>query len=869
MSRVFGLLPVATVCVCLAQKSESEVKPQQQTEAQAAQRRTELNLLAKTDNAQGESRRNENVQFNLIDNNALKELNVRLGTTATIVQEFRADRAYFGAEFGNKPGAPVHLTPGKGSSFHGSLFETHGNSVFNARSFFQVGGVKPAHENSYGVSAGGKLWRGAFWTADAGQQRVRGNVNGNILVPKANERAPLAADPAKRALLQRLIGGFPSELPNRTDINERALNTNAPQSVDDNNAGGRIDQKLSGRDSLFLRYLFTTQKVDAFQFAAGMNPDTTTRAHTAAATWQRTWTAATAMTATASFDRVGSLLTPDASSPGPTVNFANVLARLGPNSFIPIDRALNRFRQGSAIRATRGNHSFYAGGDLVRKQINGSEVSSHRGNLYFRADFGRTAIENFLLGVPSRFSGATGSVHRGFRVWEGSLHAGDAFRATPNLTLHYGIRYEPIGKPLEVNGFTKLPYPCDCNNLAPRFGFARRLPGVAGIIRANYGVHFGEIFAVTFQQARYNAPLVRKFEVVAPDLLLPFQQLNIPVDPGARSTVIDVSPNLRTPYSHQYNFSWETQVGHHTRVQLGYVGSRSHKLFMLWYTNRAQPSATLPLTTATINDRRPDTTAFDRRKIVNGSRAFYDAARASLAVARWHGLALDASYWFGKSIDWGAGYANTGTGEDGTQSQSQTEFNAREDMRAVSVFDQPHALMLRGSYATPRLPSSVPWMRKLFGSWDVSGVALFKTGTPFTVMTGSDAPGFGNVDGDSGDRPDIVDPSILGRRISDPDTSRRMLPASAFAYLKPGAVRGNLGSGTFRKGGIRNVNAALSRQFAILGDKKLEFRAESNNFFNTPQFAAPWFELTSPSFGFITNTLNDGRAFRFQLRFSF
>ena len=63
--------------------------PQQKPapEQPAAERRTDLNLLNKTDTAAGESRRNENVQFNLIDNNALKELNIRLGTTATLIEE--------------------------------------------------------------------------------------------------------------------------------------------------------------------------------------------------------------------------------------------------------------------------------------------------------------------------------------------------------------------------------------------------------------------------------------------------------------------------------------------------------------------------------------------------------------------------------------------------------------------------------------------------------------------------------------------------------------------------------------------------------------------------------------------------------------
>ena len=46
-------------------------------------KRTELNLLGKTNAEGGESRRNENVQFNLIDDNSLKELNIRLGTTPT------------------------------------------------------------------------------------------------------------------------------------------------------------------------------------------------------------------------------------------------------------------------------------------------------------------------------------------------------------------------------------------------------------------------------------------------------------------------------------------------------------------------------------------------------------------------------------------------------------------------------------------------------------------------------------------------------------------------------------------------------------------------------------------------------------------
>ena len=65
------------------------------------------------------------------------------------------------------------------------------------------------------------------------------------------------------------------------------------------------------------------------------------------------------------------------------------------------------------------------------------------------------------------------------------------------------------------------------------------------------------------------------------------------------------------------------------------------------------------------------------------------------------------------------------------------------------------------------------------------------------------------------------------------------------------------------------MNAALARSWPLRSEMTLTFRAESINFFNTPQFAAPGNELASSNFGQITNTLNDGRTFQFSLRFRF
>src|SRR5438034_5521073 len=127
ISRILCLFAVFTLLAAGDDKAPAE--PAKPEPTPKPDQPTELNLLGKVDTASGESRRNENVQFNLIDNNALKELNIRMGTSATIVQEFRPDRNYFGVEFGNSPPAPLHTPPSKAIALHGNLYETHNNSV--------------------------------------------------------------------------------------------------------------------------------------------------------------------------------------------------------------------------------------------------------------------------------------------------------------------------------------------------------------------------------------------------------------------------------------------------------------------------------------------------------------------------------------------------------------------------------------------------------------------------------------------------------------------------------------------------------------------------------------------------------------------
>jgi hypothetical protein len=813
----------------------------------ATAQRTQINLLGQTDAAAGESRRNENVQLVLVDNNALKELNIRLGVSATPLTEFRPERGYFGAEYGQAPTTPLHLAPPpKTSSFHGRLFATHQNSVFAARSFFQVGGVKPARENQYGFQLALPPWRQLRLTLDASQQKLRGQVNGNVLVPTAAERLPDTTDPAMGRTIARWLAAYPNELPNRPDINTRALNTNAPQVINNHD----VTLRLNAGRQWATQYAFTSQTVDAFQLVAGQNPDTTTKSHKARLMWTRDWSPRTTSNLTLGFDRLGSLLVPEPNAVGPLV-ITPGLSQLGPEGLIPIDRALNAFRYAVLVRHVRSRHTVTAGFEILRRQLNGRETDVHRGFFGFANDFGADSITNLRRGAPTQYLVSIGEIDRGFRNFDLQFYLGDSWQATSRLTVQLGLRYQPVTTPVEVQRKDVVPYPCDCNNLAPQFGLAYRLPGVWGVMRAAYGLHFGEIFPATYQQIRFSPPRNLKRAVARPRSIL--DPLNGVLAPP---NLYLLDPHLRVPYVHQYSFAWE--LGVKWRLTLGYVGSRQHKLLTMWFENRGDFSTVYDMVTATVNERRRDPNFAERRRVINGSRGYYDAARATFNLPRWRGLAFEASYWWSKAIDGGTNYTNTAYDADSRQSRSQWEYLYTADMRSLSSFDQPHAFLWRGAWDAP----------KRAGAWTFSSVILLKSGTPFNVVTGSDGPGYGNVDGNGGDRPHILRPEILGRTIGHPDTSRQMLPRDAFAFQAVTDRVGNLGRNVFRKGLIRNVNAALARTWALPREQRLTLRAESINFFNTPQFAEPGFELAAPNFGYITNTLNDGRVFRFTLQFA-
>lgn len=813
--------------------------------------------------------RNENVVVWLIDTNAVKEANIRVGTTPTAVTEARPESQYFAAEHGRPPTETLMPQPAAGSAgWHGNVFWWHQNSIFNARTFFQVGGVKPSHRNHAGGSVTGLIPRIGALTATFSQRDIRGMVNGNVLVPLANERTPLATDPATRILVQKFLNAYPNELPNRLDFDQRALNTNARQKIDDIAGSLRLDSKTGAKGKLVLFQSIDRQRIDAFQLVAGQNPDTEIHNARARISWQYALSAATQLQLGASFTRNRLALASEPNAVGPRLRFGFQIEELGPDSMFPVNRATNTFRYGAAVQhqAGGGRHEISAGGDVIRFQLNGIESNNSRGQFQFGNNFGRTAIDNLRWGTPNMFEGSVGELNRGYRNWMLNGYVADRWKINARLQITLGLRYMMDARPNEVHGMEQLPYKTDANNFSPRFAIAWQA-GRGWVARAMYTTSFAQILPVTYQQIRYNPPTVYYLMVPDPNIVNPLGGTTI--GPNNRYSPIWLSPDLTTPYSHQYNAGLERKLFAGSILRINYIGSRTFKLLNNFTLNRAVPVAGIPLTTATVDSRRPDSRYSDTKTIVNGGIAYYDAGQALWDLPLRHGLLLSMGYTFSKAIDEGTDFTATAANKDISSFRSQSQWNSFKDRKGLSNFDSTHALAFHYAWDLPELRNGAGWLRSITSHWQVSGANMWKKGTPLTLFVGSDAPGYGNVDGGGSDRPNLLDPSILGATIGHPDQAPLILRRDRFAYLTPGQQAGSLGRGTFRKASIWNWNAAVARQFRLLNDWNAQLRAEAYNLSNTPQFDEPQRNYSALAFGKITNTLNDGRVFQVGLRLLF
>jgi len=114
------------------------------------------------------------------------------------------------------------------------------------------------------------------------------------------------------------------------------------------------------------------------------------------------------------------------------------------------------------------------------------------------------------------------------------------------------------------------------------------------------------------------------------------------------------------------------------------------------------------------------------------------------------------------------------------------------------------------------------------------------------------------------DRPNVVGEWRLGR---DERTLQRWFNTAAFAPNDP-YTYGNAGRNLIESPGTVNFDFAVYKQFRITEAKRLQFRWETFNYFNTPHFGSPNTQVGNNSFGIIGGA-GRPRNMQFGLKFIF
>ncbi len=137
-------------------------------------------------------------------------------------------------------------------------------------------------------------------------------------------------------------------------------------------------------------------------------------------------------------------------------------------------------------------------------------------------------------------------------------------------------------------------------------------------------------------------------------------------------------------------------------------------------------------------------------------------------------------------------------------------------------------------------------VRSFLGGWEVSGITLFESGIPFTVVNGGSPGGVSTLDNagvangtGSGSYPDLSgisahSPKPVGGNNSGSVGPLLLNPA---AFVAPrGLTFGNAGRNVLNNPRRWNTDAALAKHFAAPYGTNVEFRAEAFNIFNVTQF---------------------------------
>jgi len=794
-----------------------------------------------------------------------------LGTTQSLVsvdalQEFRVLSSSYSAEYGRTPGGQFSFSTRSGTNtLHGSVFDYLRNDYFDANDWFNdYNGIrKPAlRQNDFGGTYGSPIvipglynghGKSFLFASYEGLRLVQPTAAATMYVPSLAVRSSAAS--SVRAVFNAYPLPTGAEIVdssgNLTGLSPFVMAYSLPGQIDSTSI--RVDHTLSPKVVLFFRYGYTPSKVSTRNLSQLNVSSINTSTYTVGATSQlSTWltnefrlglsSSTSLFMATvdsfggavptdlyAAFGVPGGVATRRAesyiyiSSVGAAyvtdANVANSLKQWNITDSVTLQHAHHQWRIGiddRHIKSGLNPPAYDVSPDFYTRQ---SMISGVASDVYTQRNIASEPVFN-----------------------EFSMFAQDTWRATKDITLDFGLRWEVNPAPIEANGnnaytllgdvknpstLTLAPrgtplWKTSWCNFAPRLGVAWRAHSRTGwetVVRSGGGVFFdtgNQIATYGFSGIGFNA-VSDPTNVTLP---LSASQVNLSTDPKAPYTSVSIyafPQHLQLPYTLQWNLSLEQALGRAQTFTISYLESDAHRL---------------------LQEQRRTVTPFNRNfgtiyYFPNGVTANYNALQLKFQRAVAKGLQGLASYTWSHSLD----YGSTNAAYPFTYGNS--DYDIRHNMQVGLSWDIPGA-------------KSGMIAKAVLSNWGADARFSARGGYPIT-LTGNllrdSATGnqyYSGVNYDSSQPLYIYGSQYPGSRAVN---------KAAFT-LPTGTNAGNAPRNSVRGFGAQQVNMAVRRSFPLRESASLQFRAEAFNIFNHPNFGFVQALYSNAQFGQATKMLN-------------
>lgn len=779
-----------------------------------------------------------------------------LGTTQGLVsidalQEFRSTTSTYSAEYGRTPGGQFSFETRSGTNiFHGSLYDYFRNDALDASNWFNdyYGEAKGRErQNDFGGTFGGRLVlphlydgvnKSFFFLSFEGLRLVSPQAATQFEVPDDVLRAQ--SPPA----LQPLLNAFPVQDGGSDGANDGfgyyIETVSYPSRLDSTSL--RVDQKVGDKLAVFGRYADTPSSTTTYNGAINL----TTAYHTDTATVGATYAFDTHQSNDFRFNftkesgslrrlstglggavpfSLGSVPGPNSSSFPENNSELYVVFEFADFTNVVLGNLPTNQQQINLTDTHNwvlGRHSIKAGIDWRRLT---TVLASENPVEEIAFDHNESQV---LANAPDYSEVQTyGNLQAEPLYTNFSTFVEDEWKATPRLAISLGLRWDINPAPTNAGG--PLPYAVtelsdlsttklaplgtplwhtDWRGLAPRIGLAYQLkPGAKRntVVRAGFGI-FYDPGNTQGSEGYEGIGFVASTSYSSASFPLTSQQLTLPTPstaaPYTGATIVGFDPNLKLPYSLEYNLAVEQGLSSRQSLTFTYVGAGGRRLLSSFITYPGQIG-------------NPYFAPYTELYSTQGrAGSGYNSFQAEYQRTLVQGLQALTSYTWSHSID-----------------NASTNFGVYTLLRASSDFDIRQNLQAALTYVTPQITPSMT-LAPLLNDWGLDFRFEARTALPVDIIgTRTLDPGTGTY---LQYQPNLVagQPTYLH---GPQYPGSKAINYGAFATAASG-VQGYLPRNYARGFGAVQLDTAFRREFPIHDLLRLQFRAEAFNVLNHPMF---------------------------------